>query len=114
MSCGVITSAWLWRISSFWVSAIGSGELGPFLAYLLRTTLYIPTFGEELIVSAHHVRPCSGHPRVCIHRKNQKAWITGTSPAKRRLGASHAELLAQVEAPDIGVVHDILSPALHQ
>jgi hypothetical protein len=49
MSCGVITSAWLWRISSFCVSAIEISELGPFLAYLVRTTLYTRPLGGCLI-----------------------------------------------------------------
>src|SRR5262249_21059545 len=68
----------------------GPAKLGPFLAYLLRTKLYTPTFGGKLI-------QCDRHART----------TTGLTPL-------HAEFLAQVEPADVRVVDDIVSPALHQ
>ena len=40
ISCGVITSAWLWRISSRCDSAMLPTDYGPVLAYMFLTRLY--------------------------------------------------------------------------
>src|SRR5689334_3133829 len=124
MSCGVITSAWLWRISSFWVRAIGSGELGPFLAYLLRAGLYTPTFEQSLTGSNRNARAIAVRRTASLRSPMSRASTSFLScedvDGRDRpghdapKGASHAEFLAEIEPADVRVIHDILSPALHQ
>src|SRR5579863_870809 len=85
ISCGVITSAWLWRSRSFWVSAIDcclswSGFcLSGFLAAVY------PTYG----------------------------WRLKTSISAKCLPL-HAEFLAEIKAPHVGVIDDVVRRPLHQ
>src|SRR5262249_8289032 len=53
ISCGVITSAWLCRISSFWLSAIKSSGLVQFLliaSYRVRGPVYTACVSRSLIL----------------------------------------------------------------
>src|SRR5215469_8213787 len=57
--------------------------------------------------------PGPGTGRSGLWKRWRKEGVEGrTTPAWMR--ASHAELFAEIEAADVRVVHDILSPALHQ
>src|SRR5262245_25933862 len=114
INCGVITSAWLWRISSRWVSAMsvlggrsglarsqqassptGSASIGPILAYRVLGPVYTRSKGER------HKR------RRYTSGENGRSGAVLKNPL-------HAEFLAEIEAADLGVVDDVVLAPLHQ
>src|SRR5437899_941515 len=60
ISCGVITSAWLWRISSLWVSAMLRCTIGPVLAYPVYDAVYT---GSEHVVNGGDIPHAQGARR---------------------------------------------------
>src|SRR5690349_16591856 len=100
ISCGVITSAWVWRNSSRCESAM------PFPA-------------ETGLILASRAYTSFGRFQEIRYRS---AKLHGISRSKRRGEpvrfardeGLEAEFLAQIEPPHIGVVHDVVGPALHQ
>src|SRR5215510_16264360 len=116
ISCGVITSAWLWRISSLWVSAIsvlagrsglarsqqvsspaGSASIGPILAYPVLGPVYTRSMGER-------------------QKRRRHTRIAGRTPAAGPSWENplHTEFLAEIEAADLRVVDDVVLAPLHQ
>src|SRR6266567_1660223 len=87
ISCGVITSAWLWRKSSRCESAMLRCNIGPVLAYPFLGPLYTRSF---YVVSDD---------------------VNSGSNLVSRL---HPELFAEIQPPHFRVVDDVLSIALAQ
>src|SRR5262249_43618156 len=89
ISCGVITSPWVWRSSSLCESAIRSpAELVRFL----------------LLIAGHL------HGRYVIEQWGLAELRALTNYARYL----QLEFLAQVESAHIGIVHDVVGAALHQ
>src|SRR5258708_3482299 len=87
ISCGVITSAWLWRNSSRCESAMLRCNIGPVLAYPFLRVLYTCSFYV-----------------VCDDVNSGGNFVN-------RL---HPELFAEVKTPHFRVVDDVLGIALAQ
>src|SRR6266496_1434672 len=87
ISCGVITSAWLWRNSSRCESAMLRCNIGPVLAYPFLGPVYTCSF----YVASGDVN-------------------SGGNSASRL----HSELFAEIQPADFRVVDDVLGIALAQ
>ena len=103
ISCGVITSAWLCRISSRWVSAIGGEGYCP----VDRDHAH----ARDAVWSDSCLSP--SWPGVYQDEGISLRVQEGAFPSIAGITLD-AKFFPEIEAADLGIVHDIVLAPLHQ